>query len=889
MVNGTDYVKYIKNRELPFYSEFNADTSSNVKEFNIGNYEKEEWNSFSNDNWHYMMNLSKKLPDQGWKIHISANLHDAQELLKEVSNYLLSRNISFKFIPDIYTLELSYSKNADRIEAGKFITIYPQNDLEFCNLLDPLKEIVDKYLEGPFILNDQQWKESNVFYRYGGFKEMTTVKNGVPVFAIRDMNGNYVEDKRVPYYCKPDFIEEPAYVRENNEFPSQDEFNGLNDLTIEGALHFSNAGGVYAGKYNNKDVIIKEGRPFIGIDQNEYDGFERVKSEYSTLCKLKDIDEVVSPIGYKEIWKHNYLIEEEVSGITLGEYMSINYPFNNNSDVSSYKEKAFIIINKLIKIVEKLHNHGVAIVDFQLENIMIDINENCNDVDVKIIDFESAAKVSDKYKPNLVTPDYTSFQSKTFGDADWYILNRIARNIFLPTETVMFYSPELEKIQNDNIARKFGDDVVKFLNKVEKKCAKYTEIYRQPAFYKKEVNVPNNTVSIENLENNISSLENGIVSNLNYNSINLIYGDIGQYNEPIISNLSICHGAIGAILALNRCDSSVLKEEKFDKWLKDIKRILLNYVSNNDSYDIGLFTGLSGIALVLYDLGEKKIAEKLIDCCNSTQSALDISLYSGLSGIGLVNLVLYKVTKEKKYLNKTIEFADEILERYESGEFDSQNEYEGRMGLVKGWTGPVLFLWKLGIGTNNKKYISGAIKIFDKVISTSIVNTSDGTILSDKSKGMNRMLPYLDTGFAGVAMMVMEMCEDMPDIVHEKYDDIWLTMKKDGGYFCTYQCCLFSGTAGLIIYENAVRNLFKEDKSLNIYLSALNNYLLRAKDKANETLVPGPFGEKCSMDYETGAAGVMLSLLDLRKEGSWVPLLKDNPLNIFNQKKTPEF
>lgn len=150
MVNGTDYVKYIKDRKLPFYNEFNADTSSNVKEFNIGNYEKEEWNSFSNDNWHYMMNLSKKLPDQGWKIHISANLHDAQELLKEVSNYLLSQNISFKFIPDIYTLELSYSKNADRIEAGKFITIYPQNDLEFCNLLDPLKKIVDKYLEGPF-------------------------------------------------------------------------------------------------------------------------------------------------------------------------------------------------------------------------------------------------------------------------------------------------------------------------------------------------------------------------------------------------------------------------------------------------------------------------------------------------------------------------------------------------------------------------------------------------------------------------------------------------------------------------------------------------------------------------------------------------------------------
>lgn len=888
MVNGTDYVKYIKNQASPFYSKFNVNNTSNVKEFNIGDYKKEEWDSFSNDNWHYMMNFSKELPNQGWKIHISANLDDAQKLLKEVSAYLISRNISFKFIPDPYTLELSYSKNADRIEAGKFITVYPQNDLEFCNLLDPLKKIVDKYLEGPFILNDQQWKESNVFYRYGGFREMTTIKSGIPVFAIQDMNGNYIEDKRVPYYCKPDFIEEPTYVKKNNKFPSQNEFDDLNDLIIDSALHFSNAGGVYTGKYNNKNVIIKEGRPFIGIDQNGYDGFERVKTEYSILCKLKDIDEVVNPIGYKKIWKHNYLIEEKVSGITLGEYMSINYPFNNDSDISLYKERAFIIINKLIKIVEKLHNYGIAIVDFQLENIIVNINESQNDIDVRIIDFESAAKIYDKYNPNLVTPDYTSFQSKTFGDADWFILNRIARNIFLPTETVMFYSPELEKIQNNNIARKFGNDTVEFLNKVQKKCANYTEIYRQPAFYKKEVNVPNNTISIKNLESNISNLENGIVSNLKYDSINLIYGDIGQYNEPIISNLAICHGAMGAVLALNRNNSSVIKKERFNKWVKDTEKVLLDYISNN-SCDLGLFTGLSGIALVLYDLGEKEIAEKFVDYCNTTQSTLDISLYSGLSGIGLVNLALYKVTKKDKYLNKAIEFADEILERYESGEFDSQDEYEGRMGLIKGWTGPVLFLWKLGIGTNIKKYTANAIRIFDKVISTSIVNTSNGTILSDKSKGMNRMLPYLDTGFAGIAMMVMEIHKDMPDIIYKKYANIWETMKKDVGYFCTYQSCLFSGTSGLIIYENAIHKLFKTDKSLKIYMSALNNYLLCVKDKENETLVPGPFGEKCSMDYETGSAGVMLSLLDLKKEGSWVPLLKNNPLNIFNQKKTPKF
>ncbi|MDK6257059.1 hypothetical protein QP192_26915, partial [Escherichia coli] len=77
-------------------------------------------------------------------------------------------------------------------------------------------------------------------------------------------------------------------------------------------------------------------------------------------------------------------------------------------------------------------------------------------INVRLIDFESAGPLNNRYNPNLVTQDYTSFQSKTFKDADWYTLNRIARSIFLPVESTMFYSPELEKRQNKNIKFKFG-------------------------------------------------------------------------------------------------------------------------------------------------------------------------------------------------------------------------------------------------------------------------------------------------------------------------------------------------------------------------------------------------------------------------------------------------
>lgn len=317
MINGTDYVKYIKNKSIPFYSHSNNKKDDSIT-FHSASYNKSNWNSIITDDWHYMMHNSNDLPDQGWKIHISANLEDAQEVLIKVSELLITTKVSFKFIPDFLTLELSYSKNADRIEAGKFITIYPKNDTEFCELLDPLKRITDQFKEGPYILNDRPWKQSNVYYRYGGFRAMTAIKDGRTIYVIRTPDGDFIEDKRVPYFSKPDFVNEPIYIQENNTYPNPETFAKLDSLNIKEALHFSNAGGVYVGKYKGHDVVIKEGRPFIGIDQKQCDGFTRIKAEYKTLMKLKYVAVVVDPIGHEKIWKHNYLIEEKIPGETLG-------------------------------------------------------------------------------------------------------------------------------------------------------------------------------------------------------------------------------------------------------------------------------------------------------------------------------------------------------------------------------------------------------------------------------------------------------------------------------------------------------------------------------------------------------------------------------------------
>lgn len=876
------YIKYIKNDNTFFYDKNNLETKKVF--FKTYKYNKNEWHVNHDENWYYMLYEEEKLPDQGWKIHVSANIDDAQEVLSEVSELLIKKKISFKFVPSPYELLLTYSKGKDRIEAGKFITIYPRDETEFCSLLELLKDITCKYKEGPYILNDRPWKQSNVYYRYGAYTKKIKLKDGIPTYVIKAPNGEYLEDKREPYYTEPYFVKEPTFVQENNTFPDEKEFTGIDELGIKDAIHFSLSGGIYNGKYHNQDVVIKEGRPNIGLSDDRRDGFTRILDEYNTLKKLEDVDGVVNPIGYKKIWKHDYLIEEKIDAITLGEYLSIRFPFANQftDRVEKYKKDTVRIINSLVQIIEDIHKRDVAFVDFQPENIMVSTtNDN---VKVKLIDFESSKKVLEKYSPDLVIPEYASFQSKTCGDADWYALFRIARTLFLPVEPTMIYSKQLEERQNENIKAKFGQDIVDYLTEIRNVCEKHTRIFRDPSFYKGTMGIPQTPLNIKNISTNIEDLVNGLVTNIDYNFDGLIHGDVNQFDDEL-SKYSINNGAMGAVMAISRTDPSKLDSERFHQWLLKAIKNIFEIVENAPEFKVGLFDGLCGIALMLYDLDKKDIAENLMKYSNANRKEMDISIYSGLSGIGLANLSLYSETKKQVYKENALEIINEIINRYDNGEFESQKDYEGKYSLIKGWSGAVLLIWKASILFNNMQFKTKSIEILDELVDKGIVDSDRGVSLLDKNKKMQRLLPYLDTGFAGFSILLIDMLIDDNKLISGKYNKIFNSIKYDAGSFCSYCCSLFSGVSGLIVSANATYQYFNQNSYLDNYINSLNNYTL--SKKGNDILVPGIMGMKCSMDYETGAAGILLALLDYYKdEGSWYswfPLLKNNKLNLFNK------
>ncbi len=856
-----NYLKAASNAKSPFYE----DASKKVEKgdnFQIPKVDKTIWRESEDKDWHYVMLRSKKeaFPEQGWKIHITANIADARELLYDVAEYLLLKEISFKYIPDLNELVLRNSKYADRTESGKFITVYPASTHVFETLLDDLKDIADLYKDGPYILNDKQWKDSNIFFRYGAFQLFFT-DEGEP--AIKDNDGKLIPDKRVPYYYLPDFVNEPVKVIKENFQPQDQEFDYLKKFTGIKAIHFSNSGGVYEAKMDEKLYILKEGRPYAGVDANLLDGFERIKKEFRFLKRLDSVSGVVKVHECFTIWKHAYICEDKVPGVTLNDYVATRYPFSRSllSSESDYVQNAMKIVRKLENIIKEVHARGVAIGDIQPTNVLYSEESGT----VTLIDFENSAETNVKYLPGLKTPNFAPEGSMTFSQADWYAFKQIVYSLFVPNSISNKLVSDIDLILLHRARERFDNQVIEFLMDVN------VEVARHISTANIEYDQLGITVAPEELNMNsfsafISGLKNGIVNNFDREGTGLIKGIPAQHRNEV-SEYSVNYGAFGGLMGVLRSsDNDDLSEVK--GWLLKVMPRLLQLGKSVKS-DIGLFSGISGICSVLYDMGFEKEALQLLNSIKVDLKANDLSLYSGLCGIGLNDLSFYTMTNEKGLLFQAKDIADVLIQKFNT---ESKRHSITQFDLMDGLAGEALFLLALSRqDTTNLQYNEIAVKMMDYVLKYGVFEDDFKTLqVIDESADMTRLLPYLSNGSVGIALVMIEIAKDNKDYLQKRQ----VEFKKlvDASYvFSSAEGGLFTGYSGFVVLGNAM-NSIKHDSSLLEYsLKGLNPYIVG--DGINEMYLPSLTGLKCSMDLEYGSAGTLLAFSDINTDrwNAWLP------------------
>lgn len=715
--------------------------------------------------------------------------------------------------------------------SGKFITIYPE-DGEFIQTVFDLAALLKEFAPGPYILSDRRWQASPVYYRYGAFKEMIKEIAGQKRCCLQAPDGSWLEDRRCPYYCQPDFVQEPAELAKNNFQVKGADISRLTAYQIKGALHFSNGGGVYLAQKNGKNYVIKEGRPAAGLDGHGQDAFSRIQKEAAWLKKLANVPEVVDIKEDFQAWIHAYLVEDYVSEQTLGDYVAENYPFYSEKR-AAYVAQSLRIAEKLRRAVAHVHAQGVAIGDLQADNVMI-----TEDGEVKLIDFEAAASLTAPYNPGIMTAGFSDWTLETYEQADLYGLYQTIRFLFLPISNRARSSWLMQDL---NLRCYFS-----------KEAADYLEDLRQQLLPKCPLLGKENEVddrqegtwpSLNELRENISR---GIKAD--WQSPNLIKGDLPLLEDPD-QRLTVDNGALGYGLLVARCGQAAEKK-KFLAWLRKQPMEELTAA--------GLFTGRAGLGGIVYELGDQAWGRQLI--WSAQGSAGDLSLRSGLAGIALAKIALAK----EEGLSKTVELikiGEEIAAGYE--------KMPGK-GLMTGRLGAILALWKIGCFLKREDFKEAAKTGLDALLEKDLVQVDQHAFLAEDGQRM----PYLANGTAGLALVLAAIAKDEPK--EDRYQEIIKQAAETMDSFCSYMGGLFTGYAGLMLPDLALGR----KKALGEKLRLLNNYLLPREEG---TLVAASLGYRCSMDLAAGASGVLLLLEGIARNDAslWLPLVQIKNWQLF--------
>src|SRR3954451_9326700 len=356
----------------------------------------EGWQRIVSGDWMTLTPQDPVMPAQGWKIHASACTENAVDILATVWEYCVPRAIPFKFIRSKELFFLRNVKYSPRGASGKFVTIYPADEVQLETILTELGAALDGQ-PGPYILSDLRYSPGPLYVRYGGFAERYCVGAGGELeLALEDGTGRLIPDRRGATFSVPEWVTLPEFLNAHLEARNSTTVAGL-PYRIDRALHFSNGGGVYAATYlpTGEKVVLKEGRPHAGLAWDGADAVARVGREHDMLQRLAGLDVVPAARDYFTLGDHHFLVEEFIDGPTVMEEIVKRYPVGVLDDgdetaVSEYAAWALDVCARVEAAVARIHDRDVVIGDLSPVNMLIRENGA-----VVLIDLEAATLAGD--------------------------------------------------------------------------------------------------------------------------------------------------------------------------------------------------------------------------------------------------------------------------------------------------------------------------------------------------------------------------------------------------------------------------------------------------------------------------------------------------------------
>ena len=808
------------------------------------------------DGWVAWRPQAVELPGQGWKVHVSACLDEAAEVIGVALDYCERRNVAVKFLRSRLVHLIRNEKYAPRSASGKLCTLYPVDEAQLELVLTELSSALAGHT-GPYILSDLRWGAGPLYLRYGGFvtRFCLVPETGECVPALRKDDGSLVPDVRAPVFAVPPWVQVPEFVADQMRTAAAAGAAAALPYRIERALHFSNGGGVYraADPRTGQTVVLREARPHAGLDVYETDAVTRLVRESAVLGRLAGLAVVPALLGQFTCWEHHFLVEEYIEGDLLqhaiGQRYPLIYPAPGSDDLTEYTRWALDTLQAIEAALAAVHQRGVVFGDLHPHNVILR-----PDGRVVLIDFEQAFDVGADRGSGLGAPGFVAPWPLTGTGVDDYAMNCLRLAFFLPLTTMLtldpWKAPHLVRIA----ARQFplpAGFVRRLLAGFASppgwdECtwrAKRPGLCRTPDPGDARGNGARN-----DWQACLTSMTAAIMASATPERADRLFpGDVRQFAEGCVS---VAHGAAGVLYVLAATGGPV-PEEHVD-WL-------VRAAGRCEPARPGLFGGLHGVAAVLAMLGRRDSAVEIARRAGSMPGQVRrVGLYDGLAGIGLAQLRLARATGLASFDVTALSVAQTLLAAVEdSGAADTIEP--ARAGLMYGWTGVAAFLVRLYEATGQQRYLEGALSAIRRDLARCVPTKTGGVQVGADF----RLFLYLATGSSGIGLVLRDLLASRPD---EELAAVADRISVDAGAEFAVFPGLFEGRAGLVLTAAvaARQAAGRGDRRRATAARAVAEHHLRRLDwhalcYRGHLAFPGNGMLRLSMDLATGTAGVLLA------------------------------
>ncbi|MBJ6984498.1 class III lanthionine synthetase LanKC [Luteimonas sp. MC1750] len=823
---------------------------------------------------------------QGWKIHVSATSATALATLSTVVPLCIEHDTEFKFASDAKILRHLLGKSCRRSQSGKFITIYPPDDAVFRTLLDVLHEAT-RGSDGPYVLSDRQYRDSSViYYRYGGFIDLSLRSSTGAGACILDDRFRLIEDVRSASFSVPDFVDESAVIGEALADTAGSSRNAPPDLfgrrfEIESAIKFSNFGGVYAGRSvpDGAPVVIKEARPLV-CGPSGQSAADSLRKEYRLLTLLSGTGIAPEPISLFQEWRHLFLAQERIPGYTLREHQARSSKLvHAGTDASAMREwiaNLAVIARNLLQVVERLHAHGIVFGDLSMNNVIVDADT----LGVRLIDFEGAYEPGVDAPVNLYTPGYAPQDRFDREGADYpddlHALGSILVALMMPNTAIMALKPAyarelLEELRRDiGLPASYVESALGLLSgetslreairMLEGMCLDPVRGFEQPRH-------------VDGAE--LSGF--CAVATSGFASFCLAHMDLGRSERvfPVGPGLEdpLCvdQGMAGIGYAFSRITGT--PPVGLEDWLS--KGTLLRTGKER----VGLLDGAAGTAWMLAEFGRDKDARRELGSAGFHRSLFeDMSLGHGAAGYGYANLKFWLRYQEPRWLDEAERVAEVLCARaVETGTglcWTSPDGDDGApVGLHEGGAGVALFLLYLHCVTGKDTYLDAGTAALASDIACG--RMADGSLGFPRTSTGSILYPYLAFGSAGIGSVALRYHAVTG---RAEYADLVARTLLAASSRYTVGAGLYLGLAGLGNYLLDVAQFLGDRSALARAQRCASGLQVFAVCRDEGIAFPDANGLKLNCDYASGSAGIAMFLHRLAHGGMNFDLMLDEAL-----------